>query len=149
MLELMFKAAHLVAMVGWLCLFFSPIRLAALIYGARLVALALAAAYTLAFFASASAASVLVRDYSLAGVGSFFADPTLRLVGWVHYLAFDLWVGSWEAEEAHRIGLPYSLLLPSLVLTFLVGPVGLLAFMLVRAARLRMPTTADGREPGS
>jgi hypothetical protein len=78
---------------------------------------------------------VLATNYSLDGVGMFFADPALRLLGWVHYLAFDLWVGTWEAEEANRIGLPHGILLLSLVLTFLLGPVGLLTFIVFRALR--------------
>ncbi|HMJ92898.1 MAG TPA: abscisic acid-deficient protein Aba4 family protein [Allosphingosinicella sp.] len=56
----------------------------------------------------------------------------LRLVGWVHYLAFDLWVGSWEVEEAGRTGMGRAALIPSLVLTWLVGPIGLLTFLALR-----------------
>ena len=135
MLELMFKAAHVVVLVGWFALFFAPVRRSALINTARLISLLLAATYTLGFVASAGEASVLATNYTLEGVGMFFADPALRLVGWIHYLAFDLWVGTWEAEEANRIGLPHGILLLSLVLTFLLGPVGLLTFLVFRALR--------------
>jgi len=54
------------------------------------------------------------------------------LAGWVHYLVLDLWVGSWEVEDAGRHAAPHALLLPCLVLTFLSGPVGLLAYLLLR-----------------
>ena len=54
------------------------------------------------------------------------------LVGWVHYLAFDLWVGAWETEEAERRGMPHAALVPCLALTFLAGPVGLLLFLVLR-----------------
>ena len=70
---------------------------------------------------------------TLAGLAKAFSNPGVMLVGWVHYLAFDLWTGAWEAEEAHRRGVPHWALIPCLVLTFLVGPVGLVAFLLVRA----------------
>lgn len=106
---------------------------------------ALALAYLLLFLASGSAASVLLLDYSLAGLAAFFADPLLRLIGWVHYLAFDLWVGSWEAEEADRLGIGPALLLPSLLLTFMLGPMGLLLFLALSARRRR---GAGGAETG-
>ena len=137
MLELMFKAAHGVVLVGWLALFFAPLRPSALIGAAGLISVLLAATYTLLFVASGRAASILATNYTLDGIGVFFADPALRLLGWVHYLAFDLWVGTWEAEEAERIGLPHGFLLLSLVLTFLLGPVGLLSFLLFRTLRRR------------
>ena len=136
-LEMMFKAAHAVVLVGWLALFFAPVRPSTLIATARLTSVLLAVAYTLLFVTSGKGASVLIIDYTLNGIGVFFADPAFRLLGWVHYLAFDLWVGSWEVEEANRIGLPHGILLLSLVLTFLLGPVGLLNFILFRSLRLR------------
>jgi hypothetical protein len=135
MLELMFKAAHVVVLVGWVALVFAPLRRSALIGIARLTGALLAGLYTIGFLASVSEASVLATNYTLEGIGIFFADPALRLLGWVHYLAFDLWVGAWEAEEADRIGLHHAILIASLVLTFLLGPVGLLSFLLARALR--------------
>ena len=55
------------------------------------------------------------------------------LVGWVHYLALDLWTGAWEAEEAGRRGMPHGAVLPCLLLTFLAGPAGLLLFLALEA----------------
>ena len=75
---------------------------------------------------------------SLAGVGMLFSRPPLLLAGWVHYLCFDLLVGTWEREEAIAIGLPRWLLLPCLVLTFMFGPVGFLLFMALRLVRNAM-----------
>ena len=58
-----------------------------------------------------------------------FGDEALLLAGWVHYLAFDLFVGSWEVRDAQRLGIPHLLVVPCLVLTFLFGPVGLLLYL--------------------
>jgi hypothetical protein len=57
----------------------------------------------------------------------------LLAAGWLHYLAFDLFVGAWIAERAGALGIPHLLVLPLLLLTFLFGPAGLLAFALLRA----------------
>ena len=69
---------------------------------------------------------------SLSEVGTLFSHPGLLLAGWLHYLAFDLLVGAWEVREARRIGLPHGAVLPALLLTFLFGPIGFLAFLALR-----------------
>ena len=71
---------------------------------------------------------------SLEAVRRLFDVPGLLVAGWVHYLAFDLFVGAWIAERAGAIGLPHLIVLPLLALTFLFGPAGFLAFVIVRAA---------------
>ena len=74
---------------------------------------------------------------SLAGVAQFFADPKVVLAGWIHYLVFDLFVGCWEVRDSRRHGIPHLLVVPSLILTFLLGPVGLLAYLVTRLIRTR------------
>jgi hypothetical protein len=69
---------------------------------------------------------------SLAAVRRLFDVPGLLAAGWLHYLAFDLFVGAWIAERAGALGIPHLLVLPLLLLTFLFGPVGLMAFALLR-----------------
>ena len=72
---------------------------------------------------------------SLAEVQSLFAVPGVLVAGWVHYLAFDLFVGGWIASRAAAHGWPHALMLPIYALTFLFGPAGLLAYTLMRAWR--------------
>ncbi|HET9268227.1 MAG TPA: ABA4-like family protein, partial [Vicinamibacterales bacterium] len=68
---------------------------------------------------------------SLAEVAQLFANPWLLLAGWTHYLAFDLFVGSWEVRDARVHGVPHWLVLPCLFLTFMFGPAGLLLYLLI------------------
>ena len=67
---------------------------------------AFAALYTVIiavhFFGSAGGFS------SLADVALLFSNPWLLLAGWIHYLAFDLLVGSWEARDARERGIQSS-----------------------------------------
>jgi hypothetical protein len=69
---------------------------------------------------------------SLEGVAQLFSDPYLLLAGWVHYLAFDLFVGSWEVRDAERLGIRHWYVIPCLVLTFLAGPTGLVLYLVLR-----------------
>jgi hypothetical protein len=66
-----------------------------------------------------------------------FTQPGIALAGWIHYLAFDLFVGAWEVRDASRHGVPHRVVVPCLVLTFLLGPSGLLAYLALRGVRAR------------
>lgn len=69
---------------------------------------------------------------SLAAVRELFANDWALLAGWVHYLAFDLFVGAWIAGQTERTGLSRLVLIPVLPLTFLFGPAGFFLFMAIR-----------------
>jgi hypothetical protein len=61
----------------------------------------------------------------------------MLLAGWVHYLAFDLFIGGWIAVEADKVGLNRLFQAPILVATFMFGPVGLALFLAMRAGHFR------------
>ena len=137
--DMIFSLGNFVAVAGWLALLASPFlpRLADGIAGMGIPAL-LSVAYSgliLAFWFSAAGGFD-----SLDNVAALFRTRELLLAGWLHYLAFDLFVGAWIVRAARAAAVPFLLVVPCLVLTFLFGPVGLLAFLAVRAA-LR-PTAA-------
>lgn len=69
---------------------------------------------------------------SLPDVALLFRNPWLLLAGWIHYLAFDLLVGSWEARDARERGVRHIFVVPCLILTFLFGPAGWLLYLGVR-----------------
>jgi hypothetical protein len=71
---------------------------------------------------------------SLSAVATLFGQPWLLLAGWVHYLAFDLFVGSWEVRDARERGIPHLAVVPCLLLTFMFGPAGWLAYSGLRTA---------------
>jgi hypothetical protein len=80
---------------------------------------------------------------SLADVSRLFQNPWALLAGWIHYLAFDLFVGSWEVRDAQRVGVRHLFVVPCLALTFLFGPVGLLLYFALRAGLRRRLTVGD------
>ena len=144
MTETLFIAVHAVALVGWAALFGLPwIDRRRAILWARWAAVPLCLVYLL-FLLTHLKAIPTDSGYTLAAIGRFFDKPVLLLVGWIHYLVLDLWVGSWEAEHAEKAGVPYGLLLPCLVATFMIGPLGLLLYLLAAAAMRRR----RGSRPG-
>ena len=130
-----FSIGGLLAMAGWLSLL-----VALFVKGTRPVALAaaqlaipalLAAAYVLLIIQGRSA-------FADGGFGSIeevralFANDSALAAGWLHYLAFDLFVGAWILRDGIGRGTPALLILPCLPLTFLFGPAGLLLYLALR-----------------
>ena len=127
-----FSIANFVALCCWLLLIVLPGRkwVNHLVAGV-VVPAAFAALYTVViavhFFGSEGGFS------SLADVALLFSNPWLLLAGWIHYLAFDLLVGSWEARDARDRGIHHLFVAPCLVLTFLFGPAGWLLYLCIRS----------------
>ncbi len=131
--EGLFGLANAVPLLGWLALCLAPLARARLVAAARVVAVVLAVGYAAMVAAALVKGGGTLPDLStLPGLARAFSDPHVMLVGWLHYLALDLWTGAWEAEDAGRRGMPHWAVLPCLALTFLAGPVGLVLFLLLR-----------------
>lgn len=69
---------------------------------------------------------------SLEGILKLYhqATPEATAAGWMHYLAFDYWVGCWVLRDAQKRELPHALILLPLLSTFMLGPVGLLLYVI-------------------
>jgi hypothetical protein len=134
--EAMFSVANVLALPGWVLLLLAPrSRWTAGLVCPVVLPLLLAVFYL-----------YLVLRYmpgaeggfgSLPEVQQFFQRPELLLAGWVHYLAFDLFIGSWEVRDSLRLQISRWLMAPCLVLTFLLGPVGLLLYFVFRTVKAK------------
>lgn len=134
--DALFQLANPTALLGWMALLVSPLapRIAQMIAGAA-VPLLLSLAYAglvIAFWWEAPGGFG-----SLTEVQSLFTHPQIALAGWLHYLAFDLFLGAWEVRTARAEGIPHWAVVPCLILTFLFGPAGLLAFAILRFTLVR------------
>lgn len=134
--DALFQLANPLAMLGWVALLGAPLapRLVQWVSGAT-IPLLLSLAYAglvLAFWSQAPGGFG-----SLPEVQALFTHPHIALAGWVHYLAFDLFLGAWEVRTARAEGIPHWAVIPCLILTFLFGPAGLLAFAILRFTLVR------------
>ena len=80
---------------------------------------------------------------SLNGVMELFTDKTAVTAGWVHYLAFDLLTGIWIKKNAQKYNIHHLILIPCLLLTFMLGPIGLLLYLLVRTIKTKQYFAAN------
>lgn len=133
--EQIFSMAGMLAMLGWLLLVILPRQPIA----QRVAGIALPLILSVVYL-------VLIAQHlqgaeggfgSLADVASLFKKPELLLAGWIHYLAFDLFIGAWEIRDSHRHGIPHLVMIPCLLMTFMLGPIGLLFYFAIRTAKTR------------
>jgi hypothetical protein len=128
----LFQIANPIALLGWVALICAPFapRTADLI-AALIIPLLMAVGYTALMLVQWSTAP---GGYdTLANVMALFTTPAIALAGWLHYLAFDLFLGAWITRTARAEAIAHLFVLPCLVLTFLFGPAGFLAFNALRA----------------
>ena len=140
-----FVLTNVVAFTGWVMLAFLPRRPA--VHSAILYACVglLCAAYVTLFIALfggladpvrvSGAAEPNLLDYSVRGLRALFMSDGGVVLGWTHYLAFDLFVGLWVARDADTRGFSRWVQLPILFCVLMAGPIGLLIWLAVRAAR--------------
>ena len=129
-----FSIASGAAALAWACLIFLPrwkqIDRAIFLLLIPLLSLAYSALILVHFFRVEGGGFG-----SIAEVRQLFSSDPVLLAGWIHYLAFDLFAGRWIAREADLAGISRIIQAPVLAATFLFGPLGLLIFHLIRAAR--------------
>ena len=131
--ESIFSAANMVAMAGWIALLVAPrMRLVTWHLAGLAIPTLLAALYTVLLAWHAPGAEGGFS--SLADVAALFRTEGVLLAGWVHYLAFDLFIGAWICRRGATEGMNPWLVRLCLPPTFLAGPVGLLLFLGLRAA---------------
>lgn len=135
--EIIFKILNLSVVPAWALLVFLPrASLTRTIVHSGLYPLLLGAFY-ISVFAYALATGTMNGEgnfTSASGVSAIFQSPIGVLIGWSHYLVFDLFVGAWIARDSLRRGVPHLAAVPCMLLTFVFGPIGLFSYLLLRLA---------------
>ncbi|MBT5876338.1 MAG: DUF4281 domain-containing protein [Candidatus Latescibacteria bacterium] len=148
--ETMFSGATYIAILGWAFLLLLPgWRWTARLVSSVLIPGLLSAIYMYLIVTYMSEASGNFE--SLGGVSRLFENEYMLLAGWVHYLAFDLFVGVWELQDSRRLGMMHWYVAPCLLFTFLFGPIGLLMYFVIRliqkgAIFIDFPTDNDSED---
>lgn len=127
----LFQLANLLVLPGWLLLLLVPRWhwTGKLIYSG-----AYSAAFALLYlFLLLNSWEEVALDFSsLNSVQSLFQHPAALLAGWVHYLAFDLFIAGWMIQNSWHYEIKHYWMIPVLFITLNLGPVGLLLYLLIR-----------------
>jgi Domain of unknown function (DUF4281) len=104
-------------------------------FGSAFLLLAVAAFFTVQYLRTPTdeGGSVL----SLEGLKNLFRSKEMLLTGWLNYLSFSLFAGTWQNHDARNIGLPHPWVILTLLLTLIAGPSGLLLYLGLRWIKTR------------
>jgi len=69
---------------------------------------------------------------AVTGVATLLATPEGATIAWVHFLAFDLFIGRWIYLDSRERQLSALLIAPILFFALMLGPLGFLSYLLVR-----------------
>jgi hypothetical protein len=74
---------------------------------------------------------------TLANVKALFQNDNAVAAGWLHYLAFDLFVGAYVVRKSIQLGISRWVYTPILPFCFMFGPVGYLLFFIVKTIKAK------------
>jgi hypothetical protein len=128
--ELLFKLANASVIPAWLLLIFLPKnRLTDLVVHSAVYPILLGLVYTILMVVSFGGDGGMD---SLENLKLSFSRNEVLLLGWVHYLVFDLFIGAWIVRDAIQTQITHLKVIPSLILTLFAGPIGLLSYLMIR-----------------
>ncbi len=127
--EFVFQLGNQLALLGWVILIFLPRKYFPILWISKLfIPAVLGAAYVVLMMTNFSSSGGGFG--SIEAVRELMQNDALLTAGWLHYLAFDLFVGAWIAVKSDDLGVPRLIQAVFLVATFMFGPTGLLLFLI-------------------
>ena len=77
----------------------------------------------------------LVNFNLYLGIGdlsNLFADNSFLMMFWVHFVSINLFAGGWIVKDSQKFLINKILLSIPLIITYLIGPVGLMVYWIIR-----------------
>ncbi len=134
--DLIFQICNSIAPIGWLLMIVAPrwtVTKKLILSGFLPLLLGLVYLTLIILFFGDSEGNFS----SLQGVAKLFEDPFALTAGWIHYLAFDMFIGAWEVNDGQKHNISHFLLIPCLIFTFMLGPIGLILYFTIRAIKTK------------
>lgn len=137
-MELVFRISSLLVMPMWLGMILAPRwTWTRRIMSSPTVVVIPAALYVALVLPGIANILPVVMQPELATIAKLLGTPEGATIGWVHFLAFDLFVGRWVYLDAHERGLSPWVVSPVLFLVLMLGPLGFCVYLLLRAVHPR------------
>ncbi len=132
-METVFSASFLLVLPFWLLMIFLPRwRWTERVMRSPWIAAPAALLYAALVLPRLPEVLAAVANPDLGGVSALLGSPAGATVGWIHFLAFDLFVARWAYLDSRERGLSPFVMAPVLFVTLMLGPVGFLGYLFVR-----------------
>ncbi len=131
--------------IGWLLLILiSPCWKSADKAVMGVIVLLLSSAYCYFNFANLNEVGGLTAFFNYEGIQRVFANAGLQLAAWAHILALDLVAGVWMLHNARLNKIRHLVMVPVYLVTIVLGPLGLILYMVIRAVKTSAWFTENG-----
>jgi Domain of unknown function (DUF4281) len=132
-MEMLFKISNLIILPFWALMIFLPRwRVTKRLIGSPLVCAAPAALYAALVIPRLAEIWPAVSNPELSGISALLGSPVGATIAWLHFLAFDLFVGRWIYLDGRDRGISFWVMAPALFLTLMLGPCGFLLYLIAR-----------------
>ena len=132
-METIFSLSGLLALPFWFLIIVLPKwRWTHRIMSSLLVIVPALAAYSLLVLPRLAEILPAVMKPELAQIAQLLGTPEGATIGWIHFLAFDLFVGRWVYLDSRERDLNPFLMAPILFFVLMLGPFGLLLYLILR-----------------
>lgn len=126
-----FAGVNIIALVGWLLIVLAPYsRATRRLIDSMVLPVILALVYAAVLVVTFSLMPQIV--WTLEGITEAMSDPWIMTLGWTHLVAFDLVAGTWMKLDAAKQKIRHRWMIVPYLLTFLLGPIGLLTYVILR-----------------
>ena len=133
-MSLLFRLSSLMVLPLWALMILLPRwRWTERIMRSALVSAAPALLYAALVLPRLGAIWPAIARPTLPGIATLLGSPEGATIAWVHFLAFDLFIGRWIYLDSQERDLSPLLMAPVLFLTFMLGPLGFLIYLVIRA----------------
>lgn len=129
----LFQLSNVLVMPWWILMIAAPRwHRTNQIVSSSLIFVPIALLYSVLVLPSFVALLPELANPQLEGIRTLLSTPNGATVAWIHFLAFDLFVGRWIYHDAHTLALPRWIQSTCLLATFMAGPFGWLCYIVVR-----------------
>ena len=135
MSETLFQVGNILVLPFWLLMIVLPHwRWTKSIIGSPWIAAPTALIYVILVIPNVATLLPALAQPTLTGIAALIETPEAAAIAWAHFLTFDLLTGRWAYLDSRTRKISAWLMAPVLLLTFLLGPLGFLLYLLVRSA---------------
>jgi Domain of unknown function (DUF4281) len=135
-METLFNLSSLIVLPFWVLMIFLPRwRVTGMLMSSPLVSAAPALLYAALVIPRLAEVWQTVSSPELSGIAALLGSPAGATIGWLHFLAFDLFVGRWIYLDSRERSTTAWVISPVLFLTLMLGPCGFLLYLIVRHTR--------------
>jgi hypothetical protein len=133
-MERLFEWSNLAVLPFWALMVLAPrARVTQAVMRWPVVPALLALLYAVLVLPRMGALLPMLAQPQLGAIAALLGTPAGATIGWVHFLAFDLFVGRWAYLDSRERGVSAWAMAPVLLLILMFGPLGLLAYLALRA----------------